>query len=353
VIGQPAPAGTGALASVSCATVTRCWAVGVAGPDSAAGTGTVIVATANGGVSWKAQHVAGGSTPELSAVSCPTRTDCMAVGSNGASLPGSGVVVVTRDAGSTWTPATAPANALTVTGDHCESPTDCTVIVSDGAVNRSAHSSDFGQSWQQEGSLPPSFIPGNDLACTPSGPCLVAGYVPTSNGHGQGAVAVSGDGGQTWTPATVPAGLGVLQSAACLTTSVCLAAGTTTTTVSDIVPAKGELLDSADGGHTWAPATGPLPVDDVYGIACPSTRLCAMVGTRWAGLPPVGTGAVAQSVDGGLTFRRSSSAYVPITLTALSCATTVRCIAVGGNTLARLTLLRPKPTPRPARTSGS
>ena len=41
-----------------------------------------------------------------------------------------------------------------------------------------------------------------------------------------------------------------------------------------------------------------------------------MVGTKWVGFPAVGTGAVAQSVDGGLTFRTSSSAYVPITLTA-------------------------------------
>ena len=145
----------------------------------------------------------------------------------------------------------------------------------------------------------------------------------------------------------------MLQSAACLTASVCLAAGTTTTTVSDVVPAKGELLDSADGGHTWTPAAGALPVDDVYGIQCPSPRVCAMVGTRWAGLPPVGTGAVAQSVDRGLTFRRSSSAYVPITLTALSCPTTLRCIAVGGNTLARLTLLAPKTKPRSTQTSGS
>lgn len=353
MIGQPAPAGTGALAAVSCATATRCWAVGVAGAGSAAGTGTVIVATANGGVSWKAQHVAGGSTPELSSVSCPTRTDCMAVGSNGASLPGSGVVVVTRDAGHTWAPATAPANALTLIGSHCESPTDCTAIVSDGAVTRSVHSSDFGQSWQQEGTLNASFIAGNDLTCAAGGRCLVAGYTPTSNGHGQGAVSVSTDGGKTWSLATVPSGLGVLQSVTCPTAAVCLAAGTTSTTVSDIVPAKGELLDSSDGGHTWTPSTSPPPVDDIYAVTCPSVRLCAMVGTKWVGSPAIGTGAVAQSQNAGTTFRASPGAYVPISLTALSCPDTARCIAVGGNTLARLTLLAPRVRPAPARTHGS
>ena len=219
----------------------------------------MIVATTNGGISWKAQYVAGGSTPQLSSVSCPTATECMAVGSNGASLPGSGVIVTTDDAGVAWSPATAPMEALTVTSVTCASATDCTAIVSDGTSTWSAHSIDFGQSWQQEGDLPPQFLAGNDLSCTAGGSCLVAGYVPTSNGHGEGAVAVSADGGQTWSQATVPPGLGVLQGAACLSASLCLAVGTTTTTVSDVVPAKGELLHSADGGHTWEQATGPLP----------------------------------------------------------------------------------------------
>ena len=70
--------------------------------------GDLIVATTNGGKSWKAQHVAGGTTPQLSGVSCPTATDCMAIGSTGASLPGSAVVVTTSDAGTMWTPTTAP-----------------------------------------------------------------------------------------------------------------------------------------------------------------------------------------------------------------------------------------------------
>lgn len=352
VVGQPAPGGTGELGAVSCPTAKRCWAVGVAGPNPAAAGAKVIVATTDGGIGWKAKEVAGGSTPQLSGVSCPSPTDCMAVGSNGASLPGSGVVVTTVDAGTTWSPATAPTNALTLTTVECATTSDCTAIVSDGTSTWSAHSGDFGQSWQQEGDLPSLFLAGDDLSCTAGGPCIVAGYVPTSNGHGEGAVAVSADSGQTWSLATVPPGAGVLQSAACLSTSTCIAAGTTTTTVSDVVPAKGEILRSSDGGHTWV-AAGTPPIDDVYGVACPSARLCAIVGTKWVGFPAVGTGAVAQSVDGGLSFRTSSSAYVPISLTALSCPSTAGCVAVGGNTVARLTLIAPKRVPTPGRTHGS
>jgi hypothetical protein len=121
----------------------------------------------------------------------------------------------------------------------------------------------------------------------------------------------------------------------------CLAAGTTGTTVSDVVPAKGELLHSADGGHTWVPSTGTLPVDDVYGLACPSAEQCAMVGTTWVGFPAVGTGGVAESTDAGLTFLSSPTSYVPITLTAVDCPSASGCVAVGGDTVARLTLLHP------------
>jgi hypothetical protein len=341
-VGQPAPSGTSDLGALSCATARRCWAVGVAGPNPAPSSGaTVIDATSNGGVTWKAQQVAGGSTPQLSGVSCPTATECMAVGSNGESLPGSGVVITTSDAGATWSPAASPQNALVISSVTCASPIDCTAIVSDGISTWSAHSPDFGQTWQQEGDLPSGFLPGNDITCVAGGTCIDAGYVPTTNGHGQGAVAVSADGGQTWALASVPSGTGVLQSTACLSATDCLAAGTTGTTVSDVVPAKGELLHSADGGHTWVASTGTPPVDDVYGLACPSADQCAMVGTTWTRFPVVGTGGVAESTDAGLTFLSSPTSYVPITLSAVDCPSASGCIAVGGDTVARLTLLRP------------
>jgi photosystem II stability/assembly factor-like uncharacterized protein len=352
-VGQPAPAGTGQLGAVSCAGAKRCWAVGVAGPDAAPpGGATVIVATKNGGATWTAQHVTGGSTPQFSDISCPTPTECMAVGTNGASLPGSGVVVVTSDGGITWTPATAPASALTLTSVACASPADCTAIVSQGTVTWSAHSADFGQSWQQEGNLPSGFVAGDDLLCTAVS-CLVPGYVPTGGGHGAGAIAVSTDHGQTWAAASVPTGTGVLLSVACPSATACLAAGTTATTVSDVVPAKGQLLESTDAGHTWATATSPSAVDDVFGVACPSAQQCAMVGTKWFGYPAVALGAVAQSVNGGQTFKSSPLAYIPLTLSAVACPTTSSCVAVGGDTVARLRLVQPRHVHGSSRSTGS
>jgi photosystem II stability/assembly factor-like uncharacterized protein len=309
----------------------------------------VIVATKNGGRTWKAQHVAGGSTPQLSGVSCPTPTACLAVGSNGASVPGSGVVLATTNAGGAWNPVAAPPGALAVVTVLCATASECVALVSDGTLIWSAVSTNFGQNWQREGNMPPLFLPGDDLSCTVGGSCLVAGYVPTGTGHGEGAVALSTDGGQTWTLASVPNGVGVMRSAACVTATDCIAAGSTSTTVSDVVPAHGQLLSSGDGGHTWQPSPSSPPVQDEFAVECPSAQVCAMVGTQWQGNPPVGTGAVAQSVNAGVTFRQSSTAYVPLTLTALSCPSVSVCIAAGGDTVARITVAVPKPHHAPQR----
>jgi photosystem II stability/assembly factor-like uncharacterized protein len=351
VLGRPAPTGTGQLGAVSCATAKRCWAVGVAGPNIAPSPGgpNVIVVTTNGGRTWKAQHVVGGSTPQLSGVSCPTPTDCIAVGSNGASLPGSGVVLATTNGGAAWNPVAAPPDALAVVTVLCTAVSDCVALVSDGSLIWSAASTNFGQSWQREGNMPSLFLPGDDLSCTVGGPCLVAGYVPTGAGHGEGAVALSTDGGQTWSLASVPNGVGVMRTADCVTATDCLAAGSTSTTVSDVVPAKGQLLSSADGGRTWQPSTASPPVQDVFRLECPSALVCAMVGTEWQGNPAVGTGAVAQSTNAGTTFRQSSAAYVPLTLTALSCPSATVCIAAGGDTVARITVAVPKRRHAPQR----
>jgi len=349
VRGEPAPGLVGELGAVACATTRRCWAVGVPGPNATmpAGDSTVIVATTNGGASWTPQTVAGGYTPELSGLACPTTTDCLAVGSNGSS---SGVVVVTHDGGTHWDSATTPTGAIAVESVVCDGLTECTALVSNGTTVWSARSADFGQTWTQMGNLPASFVADGALSCLAGGACLVPGYTPTSAGHGQGALAVSGDGGQTWGSGSVPTGTGVLQAAECPTASLCLAAGSTSTTVSDVAAAAGELLQSADGGMTWSAATAP-PVDDSYGMACPTAQLCALVGANWSGSPAVAAGAVAQSHDGGSTFSLSSAAYAPIPLTAVACPSRAACVAAGGDVVARITLVQPPATHRHSTTT--
>lgn len=74
----------------------------------------------------------------------------------------------------------------------------------------------------------------------------------------------------------------------------------------------------------------------------PDRELCALVGANWSGNPAVASGAVAQSRDGGATFSLSSAAYAPITMTAVACPSRAACVAVGGDVVARITLVQPR-----------
>jgi hypothetical protein len=356
VTGQPAPAGTGQLASVSCAGPLHCWAVGTTGTTAAVTTPTtstpttttasppttitVVDATVDGGRTWVAEPLALQGTPALTGISCPDVQGCMTVGLSGTAQ--AGLVLTTQTGGADWEQASIPAGSIVLTGVDCTSVSDCTVIASDGTTFWSALSTNFGRTWARGGDLPAGLEGATGVSCLPGAACLVTGFTPTTGGHGQGAVVISVDGGATWTAAAVPAGTGLLQSASCATLTTCLAVGTTSTTVSAVVPAKGAILTSDDGGHTWLRATESPSVNDIFGVDCPSAVICAMVGTKWVGQPAVGTGAVAQSHNGGASFAAATTAYTPLPLTALACPTPSRCVAVGGDTVARIVLAHPR-----------
>jgi len=343
VLGEPAPAGTGQLDAVSCANAERCWAVGAPAPSALDGptplgppSAAVVDATADGGKTWAAQQLTLTPLPTLTGISCPSTRLCMTVGLSGSGT--AGIVLTTHDAGASWAQVSVPTGAVIITSIECAGIAECTAIASDGTTFWSADSTDFGLTWDREGNLPPGLEDAGNLSCVAGASCLVTGFTATTAGHGQGAVAVSTDGGETWTAAAVPSGAGLVQGVGCATISSCLAVGTTSTTVSSVVPARGALLASHDGGHTWVMSAGPQPVDDMYGIDCPSRSICAVVGTDWVGTPAVGTGAVASSRDGGATFTPSSTQYTPLALTALACPTVHGCVAVGGDTVARVRL---------------
>jgi photosystem II stability/assembly factor-like uncharacterized protein len=307
----------------------------VGSPSTSSAADTVIAATADGGARWQAQPLTFSVTPDLTGIDCPTVHDCMAVGSFGANPP-IGAVLTTHDGGTTWHIAAAPDGALAVISVVCLSTAHCIVLVSDGTIIWSATSTDLGHTWVREGNLPAGLEDARDLSCTAAGTCLVAGNTATATGHGQGTVIISVDDGMTWTAADVPVNTGLLQDAWCASATKCLAVGTTSNTVSDVVPANGALLHSNDGGHTWTDDAASPPVNNIFGIDCPSALVCVMVGTKWVSHTSVGVGGVAQSVDGGDRFTASSTDYTPLTLTAVTCPSLHTCIAVGGDTVARI-----------------
>ena len=159
----------------------------------------------------------------------------------------------------------------------------CLAIASDGTTFWAARSTDFGHTWERQGTLPGGLQEAGDLSCVSGASCLVTGFTATTAGHGQGSIVTSTDDGVTWTAATVPAGTGIVHSAVCADSTTCLAVGTTSTSVSAIVPAKGAELTSDTDGQTWTRTSVHQPIDDIYGVECPSPLVCAMVGTEWVG----------------------------------------------------------------------
>lgn len=339
VHGQPAPVGTGSLRGVACGSAEDCWAVGQAPAGKGASSRTVVDATVDGGRRWKAVPVAVPGPADLAAIACAGPRACMAVGSVSVGGADQGLALVTRDSGQRWQAVHAPAGSTDLVAVTCSAPGRCTVVAGQATGSWVASTGTGGAVWQRLGTLPPGMAGVTTLDCTSTTTCLAAGASATTPGHGTGAVAVTGDGGMTWSAATLPPGQGPLHGLACPTPADCLAVGTTATTTIGVAQGQGEVVASTDGGSTWSAAPPPAAVDDAFGVACGSTSTCAVVGTGWTGgAAPAPTGSVAASQDGGGTWRPASDRYLPAGLVAVACPAPVSCVAAGNDELARITL---------------
>ena len=333
--GQPAPAATVALSGVSCATHLLCWSVGT-GAAAAPATGDVgtIDVSRNGGKTWSPEVVPA-VVQSLSAISCPTARRCLAVRHATASAA---AVVATRDGGVTWVLAHSPAGALDITGVQCTPAGGCLALATDGSVYSTASSNDYGETWTSGGDLPATLAGAGGLSCQSTQDCLVAGYAQTTPGSGAGALASSTDGGETWTSVTLPPGIGLLHGVAC-NPARCLAVGTTATNTSVVVPGKGVILQSVDGGVTWTTEAHSTSVDDAFAVSCTARVVCVIVGTVWIPVsPPTPVGGVITSSDGGRTWRPAKLQYVPESMAAVDCASAADCVAAGTNVLAHVAL---------------
>ena len=353
-VGQPAPAGTGSLAAVACGSPADCWAVGAPATNVLAGLPTatttppvaVIDRSADGGASWTAQRVPVADPTDLDVLACPDRAHCMAVGSADDNGPLVGAVLTTDDGGRAWRAVAAPADAVDLSAVACTTGSDCMVMATDGSSYWSAVTTDGGSVWQRQGQLPAGFGGISTVLCTTPQDCMSPGYLSSTPGRGSGAVAVTTDGGTTWTAASVPAGTGLLHGVACPAPARCIAVGTKSTTDSDVAQGQGQLLVSADAGATWSPLAAPAGIDDAFAISCPTGRACAVVGTVWTPTnPPTPIGGVVATADAGASWAPPPTRYIPSGLTDVDCTGPTSCVAAGNDVLARIAL----PAPRPAR----
>lgn len=270
------------LKSVSCPSTSNCVAVGAYG---------WILTTNNGGSAWNRQY--SGTTQDLKGVACPSVTACYAVGGNG-------TILFSPNGGGSWYAQNSHQGAGSVTGVSCPTTTTCYAVGNFSSGGTILATTDGGANWvRQYSSL---YFPLYGIACPSQSVCYAVGEY--------GTIVATTNGGASWSQQSSRASA-FFTGIACPAASTCYAAGDTTVDV------------TTDGGATWTPRSSGTS-NNLTGIACSSATVCyASVG----GNSYHYMGSVIATIDGGATWATSfGTAYG---MNGVSCAGSGVCAAVG------------------------
>ena len=158
-------------------------------------TGAPTVPTAGGAIQ---------GLGSFNGVSCPTSSDCIAVGGDGDL---NGVVATSQDQGGAWTQGVLDENTPELNAVDCASVSIC-VAVGQGATVRS---SDGGTTWTTS-TIPTSNTTLISVSCPSASTCVSVGVSPSQNGPFAGQLLLSSDGGVTWSVPSLPNDIGALGS---------------------------------------------------------------------------------------------------------------------------------------------
>jgi photosystem II stability/assembly factor-like uncharacterized protein len=299
-----AASGSGSFNAVSCPTATECVAVGGDG-----GLNGVASTSQNGGTTWK-QGALEASEPDLNAVDCASASTCVAVGQ--------GVAARSTDGGATWTSGTIPTSDTTLLGVSCPSTSLCVGVgVSPGDAGPYAGqllvSSDGGVSWTTP-TLPASTGALGSVDCPTTSFCVSVGA----------SIVVSNDGGTTWTERTVSGGTGVLRSVSCASATTCVAIGANPSVAQDPTATAFEDV-TTDGGATWSSVAMPVGSATLDVVSC-SRGSCAAAGSTYNGT----AAPILTSSNGGTSWTSNQSIPSSVTaVSAVSCSSSNACVFVG------------------------
>jgi hypothetical protein len=321
---QPVPsrprANPSYLFAVSCASANACEGVGY--DENGAGTARVVVDGWNG-TRWTVQPAPGSAAlGSLFGVSCPLRSDCIAVG-----VANSGAPLAERWNGSQWSLSSParPAGLKNVTlGDvSCTSATQCMTI--GFTVDKAETFATLSEIWNgRTWTIEPTPAPAGGtqaaldaLSCASATSCLAVGndYRTGLQSHD---LAESWNG-TTWSIVQSP-GRGSINSVSCPSAGPCT------------VVASGPLAETWNG-VTWTsdalPSLAGTSQSGLAGVSCRAGGRCTAVGSYWS-----------DGSELALAERRSAGAWSiqPVheptgsrntTLESVSCPSTSTCVAVG------------------------
>jgi hypothetical protein len=352
----PLPAGgkSGGANAVSCPSASDCVLAGdYSTSDSPTGQGLPLAEAWNGHA-WSPESVptpAGGQFVELEGLSCASATRCVAVGEyEKTGLNGSMIAEVRN--GSTWSAQTSfplPSGGTEgqfLQGVWCVTASNCTAVgtyytASDGRHPVAEHWN--GHAWSPEAVPDPgksqnSYLTG--IACLSAGSCLATGYYFTTGTNGVGKPFAARWNGHTWAllstplPAAATNG-GALESLSCPSASDCTAVGS-------YFNKKTEgSYDLAEhwNGSTWAIQPAPSPAtksqveDGLDGVSCLSASRCTAVGFADDYAPLTHVRPLAEYWNGSTwTVQQTAQPQADQGLGSVVCLSAGGCTAVGEQT---------------------
>jgi hypothetical protein len=301
---QPTPhlqgGAIGLLIGAACTSATGCTAVGFSSPNGANLVNHPSPATLAerwNGSTWSIQPTPNppGAAPSiLNAVSCVSRSACIAVG-NVSNSRGTSLTLAQRWNGHTWTiqRTPSPADGGNLIAVSCPSRSSCLAVGGHAnpfsAVSPSGTLAERwnGRRWRIQPTPNP---PGagwwlTAVSCTSPSACTAVGGRIEPPGKPQGTLAERWDG-RKWriqaTPSLPGNAVKLLGGVACTSRSSCMAVG------NEFDPATGESLGTLAerwNGRTWriVPTFKPAPAGRnaaLYGVACTSASACTAVGNQ-------------------------------------------------------------------------
>ncbi len=346
---SPTPVGR-RFDGVSCLTASKCFAVGVSSSPYAF-SGTTLVERWNG-TSWTilaSPNPAGAAYSELASISCLTQTDCYAVGLSRTETPQTQVerALVEHWNGTAWSIVASPhpqdGADRSLSAVTCTSTTDCVAVGSARAfTSRTLVEHWNGTAWSivASPSSPSSSVDLTGVSCTASTNCFAVGTYsvdnfPTSTQH----PLIEHWNGTRWSTLVVPTPPGapdnILTKVSCTTAQSCVAVGLSSD-LSANLPSGSPLIEKWNGAN-WSLSRGATRSDaaaeELLGVDCTSSTNCVAVGVFLSAL----TGAVGTLVE---KFGGTAWSVVPSPsrrgpriggLSGVACPSTTSCFAVGAS----------------------
>jgi hypothetical protein len=274
-VAMPKPAGSVnvSVGSVACPAARECVTVGQAYPTS--GNYYAIAAYWNGSRWTVGKAAAPGTSSELMAVSCVSRSSCFAVGQYTLKGGLSFTVLIEHWNGKGWTQLAAPVPHGTSYGSlndvSCATKSFCVAVGSDGAGELIERWN--GRTWTA--TTPPSST-SSGILWGVSCPATTSCYAVGGNVAGKGAV-IERWNGKKWSYVTAPVPTGSvspwLQSVSCVSAASCVAVGD---------ELKPQVFADRWDGKSWKPVSMSASgghLGDLLEVRCLAATSCVALGS--------------------------------------------------------------------------